>query len=135
MRALAVISALVFTIAISCSTARKNSDLLADTAVTADKLFSKDDFDKGFGLAKQDDCFTCHFVINTENNTGPSFISVAEKYKQVTMFDVEKLAAKIRSGGNGNWSEITMTSHSNLSKNESFQLIKFVLLTKYYNEL
>ena len=133
MRIFAVIAVLVLsiTIVISCSSTRKNSDLLVDTVVSADKLFSKDDYDKGFGLVKQNDCFTCHKI--DEKNIGPSFISVSEKYKQVTMFDVEKLAAKIRSGGNGIWGEIPMTSHSNLSKNEAIQIVKYILLTKYYN--
>ncbi|MEY3435840.1 MAG: hypothetical protein RL335_296, partial [Bacteroidota bacterium] len=58
---------------------------------------------------------------------GPSYVDVAKKYSER---DVKMLAEKIIKGGKGNWGEIPMTPHPNVSQADAEEMVKYILSMK-----
>lgn len=56
-------------------------------------------------LADRYNCFMCHRV--EEKLVGPAFRDVARRYKDDAAA-MERLMAKVRRGGNGNWGTVSM---------------------------
>jgi cytochrome c len=86
---------------------------------------SADDLIKqGQALVDASDCKTCHHPTN--KIVGPSHTDVAKKY-EFTKANVGMLADKIRNGGSGNWGEIPMSPHPDLSKADAEKMAMYVL--------
>ncbi|MFN5937672.1 MAG: c-type cytochrome, partial [Sphingobacteriales bacterium] len=71
------------------------------------------------------DCRTCHQ--DNAKVIGPSYVDVAKKYSER---DVKMLAEKIIKGGKGNWGEIPMTPHPNVSQADAEEMVKYILSMK-----
>ena len=79
---------------------------------------------QGEALLNANDCKTCHTVEN--KIVGPSYNEVAAKYP-FTQENVAFLSEKVISGGAGNWGDIPMTAHVNLSKPDSEKMVYYIL--------
>ncbi|MBL0743648.1 c-type cytochrome [Chryseolinea lacunae] len=89
------------------------------------KTDSADDLIKqGQALVDASDCKTCHHPTN--KIVGPSHTDVAKKY-EFTKANVSMLADKIINGGSGNWGEIPMSPHADLSKGDAEKMAMYVL--------
>ncbi|AQY22848.1 c-type cytochrome [Riemerella anatipestifer] len=80
---------------------------------------------QGYQLIKGSDCLSCHSV--DKKMAGPSFREIAERYTQE---DLEMLSKSIINGGSGNWGEIPMQPHPQLSKEESDKMVEFIMSLK-----
>ena len=85
------------------------------------------DYQKGLELISKSDCLTCHKI--EEILIGPSYQSVANKYEN-TPANVTMLAQKVIKGGSGNWGQVAMLPHAQLSQADAEQMVKYVLLLK-----
>ncbi|HEV7330628.1 MAG TPA: c-type cytochrome [Flavisolibacter sp.] len=85
------------------------------------------DYKKGLALIGQSDCLGCHKV--SERLNGPAYQEVAERYAGQPGIE-DTLANKIIKGGSGNWGEIMMTPHPNLSHEDAVAMVKYILLLK-----
>ena len=79
---------------------------------------------QGEALINSSDCKTCHTVEN--RIVGPSYNDVAGKYA-FTKENVAMLSGKVITGGAGNWGEIPMTAHVDLSKPDSEKMVYYIL--------
>jgi cytochrome c len=75
-------------------------------------------------LLKSSDCSACHAV--NRKLVGPSYNDVAKRYKG-RAGAVEKLAAKIKSGGSGHWGTVPMTPHTALTDAQLKQMVGWIL--------
>jgi cytochrome c len=82
---------------------------------------------KGGKLLKAADCLTCHR--EDVKLVGPAYADVAKKYKPTTA-NIDMLAGKIIAGGSGNWGQIPMTPHPNVSKDDAKEMVKYILAVK-----
>jgi cytochrome c len=82
------------------------------------------DAGKGKTLIQGSDCLACH----QENAKviGPSYVDVAKKYPN-TPENVKMLAEKVIKGGKGNWGEIPMTAHPNVSQADAEAMVTYIL--------
>lgn len=78
----------------------------------------------GQTLIDNSDCKTCHHPTN--KIVGPSHTDVAKKY-EFTKANVALLADKIIKGGSGNWGEIPMTAHADISQADAEKMAMYVL--------
>lgn len=85
------------------------------------------DYTKGLELVAKSDCFTCHKV--NEAAVGPAYKAVAERYTSSPEV-IDTLANKVIKGGSGNWGQIPMTPHPQLSKEDAVAMVKYVLALK-----
>lgn len=83
------------------------------------------DAGNGKALIEASDCRTCHQ--DNAKVIGPSYADVAKKYKES---DVAMLAEKVIKGGKGNWGEIPMTAHPNVSQADAEAMVKYILTIK-----
>jgi cytochrome c len=60
--------------------------------------------DEGLALAQQSGCLACHSI--EKKVVGPAWQDVAARYKGNAAARVD-LIAKVKSGGKGNWTEVT----------------------------
>jgi len=81
----------------------------------------------GAKLIENSDCTACHRL--DEKLIGPAYAAVAEKYPD-TDANVTMLAKKVISGGAGNWGQIAMTPHPNLSEKDSETMVRYILSLK-----
>jgi len=79
-------------------------------------------------LVGQYQCITCHKI--DEKLTGPAYRDVANKYAGADDATITKLAQKVISGGSGNWGEVPMTPHPNVSEADAKTMVKYILLLK-----
>lgn len=79
---------------------------------------------QGAALVAQSDCTTCHH--QTDKLIGPSHKEVAEKYA-FTEENIKMLADKIVNGGTGNWGQIPMTPHPDISHSDAEKMARYVL--------
>ncbi|MBV4358312.1 c-type cytochrome [Pinibacter aurantiacus] len=96
----------------------------ADTAAATPNAALSAENEKAINLIAQSDCLTCHKV--DEKTTGPAYRDVANKYENNDA-TVALLAEKVIKGGKGNWGEIPMTPHPNLSEADAKEMVKYVL--------
>ncbi|TWP25185.1 c-type cytochrome [Apibacter muscae] len=80
---------------------------------------------KGKLAIENSDCLSCH----KENAKliGPSFKEIADRYSNK---DIDVLTDRIINGGKGNWGDIPMQEHPNLSKEEAKIMIEYILSLK-----
>jgi len=81
----------------------------------------------GMNLIAKSDCKACH-APNTKL-VGPSYQQIAAKYKS-TPANINKLAGKIINGGAGNWGQIAMAAHPNISTKDASEMVKYILALK-----
>jgi cytochrome c len=75
-------------------------------------------------LMAKSDCNTCH---NKERKTiGPSYIEIAERYPNYPE-QTRLLIEKVISGGFGNWGDVAMTPHPDLSRNDAEAMVSYIL--------
>ena len=79
---------------------------------------------KGKALMDKSDCNACHSVDN--KIVGPAFKDIAAKYKG-DKTAVAKLSDKIIKGGAGNWGEIPMAPHPQVSQADAGEMVKYIL--------
>jgi cytochrome c len=79
---------------------------------------------EGKSLVEGSDCRACH--ANDQRLVGPSYQEVAERY-QNEEGAVEMLAGKIIEGGAGNWGEIPMAAHLQISREDAAKMVHYVL--------
>lgn len=92
--------------------------------VAAEPKAKSPDYEKGLALVAKSDCFTCH-DINTKK-VGPAYKDVAAKYEENDAV-VDSLANKVIKGGAGNWGQVPMTPHAQLSKDDAKAMVRYVL--------
>lgn len=85
------------------------------------------DYEKGLELVGKSDCFTCHKV--NEKAIGPAYQDVANKYEK-TDANINMLAEKVIKGGAGNWGQIPMTPHPQITPDDAKAMVKYVLSLK-----
>ena len=78
-------------------------------------------------LAQASGCLSCHAL--TEKIVGPSYASVADKYK-ADGDAVASLAQSIQYGSKGKWGRIPMPAHPSLSPEDLKTLAAWVLTVK-----
>jgi cytochrome c len=79
---------------------------------------------KGMKLIQLSDCKSCHAV--NKKSVGPAFYDVSVRYKNKPNSD-QKIAKKIISGGSGNWGEVPMAAHPQLSAVDAAEMAKYIL--------
>jgi cytochrome c len=79
---------------------------------------------QGQALVNASDCKTCHAQDN--KIVGPGHKEVAIKY-EFTKANVSMLAEKIIKGGSGNWGDVPMTAHPDVSQADAEKMAMYVL--------
>lgn len=82
------------------------------------------DDQKAFALAKQNACMGCHAV--DKKIVGPSFQSVAQKYKNDSQAPAF-LKNKIAKGGAGSWGVVPMPANTKLNDGDLSLLTAWIL--------
>lgn len=78
----------------------------------------------GMKAMKDSDCYTCHK--DKDKSIGPSFMNVANKYRE----DKEAaayLVERIIKGGGGVWGEQAMAAHPQLTEDEAAVMVEYIL--------
>lgn len=83
-----------------------------------------------FPLIQNSDCNACHAI--EAKSIGPSYMAIAERYASHDT-TVNRLAAKIISGGSGVWGEYSMSAHPQLPKEDAVKMVEFILSMKADN--
>ncbi|PRY16408.1 cytochrome c [Pontibacter ummariensis] len=82
-------------------------------------------FSLGESLIASSDCKACHTLDKV--SVGPSYTSVAQRYKG-KKDAVATLAKKIIDGGGGNWGETyVMSAHPQISNEDAQEMVKYIL--------
>ena len=81
----------------------------------------------GKALIAGSDCRTCHK--DDSKLIGPAYQDVAKKYENNAK-NVKMLAEKVLQGGQGNWGEIPMAGHPNLSIEDASAMVEYILSMK-----
>jgi cytochrome c len=95
------------------STTTKSTTLVTDTT--------------GLALIKKSDCLTCHKM--DQKVIGPAYTDVANKYTASEAV-IDTLANKIINGGSGNWGQVPMSAHPNISLTDAKEMVKYILSLK-----
>jgi cytochrome c len=78
----------------------------------------------GKALIEASDCRTCHK--DDAKLIGPAYKDVAKKYP-LNPKNIQVLAEKIMKGGQGNWGEIPMAAHPNISMEDASAMVEYIL--------
>lgn len=81
----------------------------------------------GKALIEASDCRTCHK--DDSKLIGPAYQDVAKKYES-NEANIKMLAEKIIKGGQGNWGEIPMAGHPNVSEEDASAMVEYILSMK-----
>lgn len=81
----------------------------------------------GEKLINKSDCIGCHHKVN--KLIGPSYLSIAQKYKPIPK-NIDELAGKIIKGGTGVWGNLPMSAHPAMKKEEAVLMVKYILSVK-----
>jgi cytochrome c len=119
----------IVAMAVACAdTAQEQKTPAAVVEEKKDDLSSNPDYKKGLALVASHDCLTCHAVSQT--TTGPAYADIAAKYAGADDAQITKLAQTIIKGGSGNWGQVPMIAHPDLSEEDAKAMVKYVLLLK-----
>lgn len=101
---------------------KKNTSAKSNTA-NANKIIGTE---KSLGriLIAKSDCYSCHKI--NQKLVGPAYSDVAKRYKNQAAA-VNSLVNKILKGGAGNWGQVPMTPHPQLSKKDAAKMVQFIL--------
>lgn len=83
------------------------------------------DTSKGEAVVKGSDCLSCHAV--DHKLVGPSFQDISKKYASQQPQIVDTLEKKVKAGGSGNWGQVPMTPHPQLSDADITAAVQYVL--------
>ena len=75
-------------------------------------------------LAQKSACMSCHQV--DKKVVGPAFKDVAKKYKGDAKA-AEQLVGVVKKGGKGNWGNVPMPPHPQVSDADAKKLVEWVL--------
>jgi cytochrome c len=118
----------------ACGNNKSNNSSGTDTTVTTTTTTSttqntsvavKDTL--GAALIQKNDCLTCHKL--DQKVIGPAYVDVANKYTASPAV-IDTLANKVIKGGSGNWGNIAMSPHPNLSMTDAQEMVKYILSLK-----
>ncbi len=79
----------------------------------------------GEAKARASNCFSCHAV--DHKLVGPAYDEVAKRYAGQGDAVVATLVKKIKLGGAGNWGDVPMTPHPELSDADATSMVKWIL--------
>lgn len=82
---------------------------------------------QGLVLMNKSDCKACHSM--NQKMVGPAFLDIAKRYKN-DRAALSKLTGKVINGGAGNWGQIPMTPHPQLSKKDAAEMVRYILSLK-----
>ncbi|MFN0215133.1 MAG: ThuA domain-containing protein [Saprospiraceae bacterium] len=82
------------------------------------------EYSRGKTLISRSDCATCHAEDRIVN--GPAYQSIAERYRK-NEFAVRDLSKKIIKGGAGNWGQVVMSAHPQLSEEDVGEMVRWIL--------
>ena len=82
------------------------------------------EYSRGKTLISRSDCGTCHAEDRLVN--GPAYQSIAERYRK-NDFAVRDLSKKIINGGAGNWGQVVMSAHPQLSQEDVGEMVRWIL--------
>lgn len=91
--------------------------------VGGDRLLAQPMRSWGETLIAGSDCRSCHTV--NAVSVGPSFTQIADRYKTQDGA-VPMLAGKIIEGGGGNWGDVAMSAHPQLSEQEAEEIVRYI---------
>ncbi|MFZ1530365.1 MAG: c-type cytochrome [Ferruginibacter sp.] len=122
----------VFSLAVFMYACSGNKEAKTETTTTQDAGAKKDitedpAYIAGVELVGKSDCPTCHKP--EETSTGPSFVSIANKYPN-TPATLDTLVHKVIKGGSGNWGTVPMAAHPAVSEADAATMIKYILMHK-----
>lgn len=80
---------------------------------------------EGLILIETSDCLSCHK--ETSKLVGPSFKDISLKYDEG---DTELLVSKIINGGSGNWGEVPMNPHLEITNTNAKLMVEYILTIK-----
>jgi cytochrome c len=75
-------------------------------------------------LIAESDCKSCHLI--DQKSAGPSYKEVAKRYAREVRA-VEILSDKVLKGGSGNWGEVAMAAHPQLTKAQAVQMVEYIM--------
>ncbi|PIB34837.1 hypothetical protein BFP72_05175 [Reichenbachiella sp. 5M10] len=78
----------------------------------------------GETLISKSDCMSCHKIDGV--SVGPSFVEVAQRYKNDDNA-MDYLGAKIIKGGSGAWGDHSMSAHPDFTQEEVQSMVEYVL--------
>ncbi len=81
----------------------------------------------GEKLVNDNDCSSCHAP--ARESVGPSFAAIAKRYGGQPNA-AAKLSTRIREGGSGNWGDVAMTPHPDLTDAQAKQMLGWILSVK-----
>src|SRR4028119_2206923 len=97
----------------SSDSSTTGNDKKAEEPVAAAEPAEDPEVAKGLELIGKSDCLGCHKIIDA--GIGPAYEAVAAKYPDNDAV-IDSLAGKIIKGGSGNWGNVAMTPHPQLSE-------------------
>jgi len=83
---------------------------------------------EGEAKARASDCFACHEI--DRKLVGPSYAEIAQRYAGEGQAAVQKLVEKVKEGGSGNWGDVPMTAHPQLSDADVTAMVEWILSVK-----
>ncbi|MDP4214407.1 MAG: c-type cytochrome [Bacteroidota bacterium] len=110
-----------------------SSSAKTDSAATAPATPAVSDAsEKGLELIGASDCTTCHRLHKEAAGAtiGPAYSDVAAKYAPAADSTVDRIVAKIISGGSGVWGTVPMTPHPALSPADVKIMVTYILTLK-----
>ncbi len=126
MKKLIVFTSVILFLAACGSNNTDTAATTTETPATVD-ITQNPDYKAGLALVAKYDCLTCHKV--SEKLTGPAYVDVANKYAD-NEANVKMLAEKVIKGGSGNWGQVAMIAHPQVSEADAEQMVKYILLLR-----
>ncbi|WP_026905363.1 c-type cytochrome [Pedobacter glucosidilyticus] len=113
----------------ACGGGQQNTESTnSETSAATESVATPDvEEPKGKQLIAQSDCLGCHK--EQQKLVGPSYADVAAKY-EATPENITMLAGKIINGGQGNWGEVPMSAHPQVSQADAEEMVKYILTIK-----
>ena len=81
----------------------------------------------GEKLVTENDCSSCHAA--DRQSVGPSYAAIARRYAGEASA-ITKLTARIREGGSGDWGDVAMTPHPDVTDAQAKQMLAWILSVK-----
>ncbi len=81
----------------------------------------------GLSIIAKNDCRACHAV--KDKLVGPPYEQIAAKYKN-TNANINMLSSKIIKGGAGNWGQVPMAAHPQISGSDAKKMVQYILSLK-----
>jgi cytochrome c len=99
----------------------------AGTTTPAPATAATADVEKGLDLIAASDCLTCHKV--EEKLVGPAYREIAAKYPN-NQATIDTLSSRVINGASGNWGQLVMTPHPQISKEDAQTMVKYIMSLK-----